>query len=208
MDELLSYSRRKLGSVVFSRGTVFPRNLTAARLISRRCTMRWQFEGGVYRDGHARAYTASIISLFVCTYNAHAHTYYIVVDPYHAARLQGWRLLDELAEICGDISRAGGLQGNTVVLSETSFICQTKSQELTVWFCLSKQLGWGKLEFLSPSTERYLWLVTLWMPSDYLYLVKVLHRHLLSLPTSLRTTLQGQTTWKDGSQKTSNFVSL
>ena len=63
------------------------------------------------------------------------------------------------------------------VLSESSFICQIKGQELMVSFCLSKWLGWGKLEFLSPSTERYLRLMTLWTPSDYLYLIRVLHRH-------------------------------
>ena len=35
---------------------------------------RLDFKGGIYRDRHACAYTASIISLFVCTYNARAHT--------------------------------------------------------------------------------------------------------------------------------------
>ena len=40
---------------------------------------------------------------------------------------------------------------------------------------------------------------TLWIPPDYLYLVEVLHRHRLNLPLSLRTMLQGQTTWKEGS---------
>ena len=43
--------------------------------------MQQQFEGGVYRAGHAHAYTASIISLFVCTYDVRAHTYMYVVDP-------------------------------------------------------------------------------------------------------------------------------
>ena len=38
------------------------------------------FEGGVYSDQHAHMYTASIISLFVCTYNARVHMH-IVVDP-------------------------------------------------------------------------------------------------------------------------------
>ena len=44
-------------------------------------TIRGQldFEGGVYR-GHAHIYTVSIINLFICTYNAHAHMH-IVVDP-------------------------------------------------------------------------------------------------------------------------------
>ena len=35
--------------------------------------------------------------------------------------------------------------------------------------------------YLSPSTVRYLRLVASWTPSDYLYLVEVLHRHLLNL---------------------------
>ena len=56
-------------------------------LISRCCT-----EGGVYRDQHARAYTASII----------AYSYAQIMrmrirrslsTPYHAARFRGWRLL-------------------------------------------------------------------------------------------------------------------
>ena len=38
------------------------------------------FKGGVYRDQHACTYTASIMNLFVCMYNARAHTY-TVVDP-------------------------------------------------------------------------------------------------------------------------------
>ena len=66
--------------------TIFPRNLAAARFnfkaLYHAATIRGRldFEGGVYRDRHAHAYTASVISLFVCTYNARAHTY-IVVDP-------------------------------------------------------------------------------------------------------------------------------
>ena len=48
-----------------------------------------RFWGGIYRDRHARTYVASIISLFVCTYNALSHMY-IAVDP----------------SPCGEISRA------------------------------------------------------------------------------------------------------
>ena len=65
--------------------TIFPRNLAAARFYFKAqfgvATIRGRldFEGGVYRDRHACAHTASIISLFVCTYNARAHTY-IAVD--------------------------------------------------------------------------------------------------------------------------------
>ena len=62
--------------------------------ISRCCTMRWQFESSIYRDRHARAYTASIVSLFVYTYNVRARTY-IVVNPVPY----------------GNISRAMGFQG-------------------------------------------------------------------------------------------------
>ena len=53
--------------------TVFPRNLAAARFYFKApfgaATIRGQldFEGGVYRDRYARTYTASIISLVVCT---------------------------------------------------------------------------------------------------------------------------------------------
>ena len=42
--------------------------------------MQRLFEGGIYRDWRARAHTTSIISLFVCIYNACAHTHN-VVDP-------------------------------------------------------------------------------------------------------------------------------
>ena len=38
-----------------------------------------------------RAYTPSVISLFVCTYNARAHT--DILTLYHAARFRGRRLL-------------------------------------------------------------------------------------------------------------------
>ena len=77
------------------RYTVFPRNLAAARFYFKAqfgaATIRGRldFEGGVYRDRHACAHTTSIISLFVCTYNVHAHMY-IAVDPLP----------------CGEISRA------------------------------------------------------------------------------------------------------
>ena len=48
--------------------------------ISKPCLMRWQFEGGVHRDQHACVYSASIMSLFVCIYNACVQMY-IIVDP-------------------------------------------------------------------------------------------------------------------------------
>ena len=40
--------------------------------------MQRQFEGGIYRDLHARAYAASIMSLFVLN-NVQVHMY-IVID--------------------------------------------------------------------------------------------------------------------------------
>ena len=103
-------------------------------------------------------------------------------------------------ELFTEKTRVTGVLERSFILSEASIVCQTKSQELTVWFCSSKWLAQGKLEFLSPSTEGYLQLATLWMSSDYLYLVEVLHKHLLNLWTSLTTILQGQTTWKDSSK--------
>ena len=39
-----------------------------------------QLEGSIYRNQYTCAYKASIMSLFVCMYNARAHTY-IVIDP-------------------------------------------------------------------------------------------------------------------------------
>ena len=83
--------------------------------------------------------------------------------------------------------------------SQREFVCRSGSE-----FEVSQK-------FLSPSTVRYLRLSASWTPSDYLYLVEVLHRHLLNLQTSLRTVLYSQTTWKDGSLslvKMSNFVFL
>ena len=75
--------------------TVFPRNLAAVRFnfktLYHAVTIRgWlDFEGGVYRDQHAHTYTASVINLFICTYNACAHT--LLSTLYHAARFQGQR---------------------------------------------------------------------------------------------------------------------
>ena len=76
--------------------------------------------------------------------------------------------------------RVSGVLERSFILSEASFVYLT-----------SKRLARGKLEFLSPSTKRYLQLATLWTPLDYLYLVEVLHKHLINLRTLLRMTLQG-----------------
>ena len=73
---------------------------------------RLDFEGNVYRDWHTCTYTASIMSIFVCTYNVHAHTH-IVVDLVpcgeilravfigmgwmkYVARFQRWRDFEEI----------------------------------------------------------------------------------------------------------------
>ena len=74
--------------VCVSTCTVFPRNLAAVRVYFKAffdvATIRgWlDFEGSVYRDQHACACTASVMSLIVCTYmsNVYAHTY-TVGDP-------------------------------------------------------------------------------------------------------------------------------
>ena len=52
-------------------------------LISRRCTMQRQFEGGVYRDRNVRAYTASII-MYACI--MHVRICRSLSTPFHAAR--------------------------------------------------------------------------------------------------------------------------
>ena len=78
---------------------------------------RLDFEGGIYRDRHARVYTASIISLFVC-----ACAYGYCCRPLTMRRdFEGGVYWDELADRCGEISRAAGFRGavrfrgNTVI---------------------------------------------------------------------------------------------
>ena len=90
-------------------------------------------------------------------------------------------------------TRASSVLEISFGLSEASFVCQPKSQELTTRVCSSKRLVEVSQKFLSPSTVRYLRLAASWTPSDYLYLVEVLYRHLLNLRTSLRTVLYSQT---------------
>ena len=61
---------------------------------------RLDFEGGVYRDQHTRAYTPSIISLFVSMYNACAHTY-IAGDPLSCSEISHTLLsVHVMATIC------------------------------------------------------------------------------------------------------------
>ena len=92
--------------------SVFPRNLTVARfyfqaLFGAAIIRGWlDFEGSVYGNRHVRAHTASIISLFVCTYNACAYTCKSCWPFTMQRDFEGGIYWDELAETCGDISRA------------------------------------------------------------------------------------------------------
>ena len=68
--------------------TTFPRNLADfnSKALYHAATIRgWlDFEGGVYRDQHARTYTGSIISLFV--YARIMRMCILLSSPYHAVR--------------------------------------------------------------------------------------------------------------------------
>ena len=79
------------------------------------------------------------------------------------------------------------------VMSRATKVCQTRSQVLCDVVLFTGRLVQGKNEILSPSAKRLLRLLTLWTPSDYPYLVEVLHRCPFSCRTSPKTTLQGQT---------------
>ena len=85
------------------------------------------------------------------------------------------------------------------ILSEASFVCLSNqkpgAQDTSLFVEVASLRYVGN--FVS-STDRYLWLLSLWMLSDYLYFVEVLHGHLLNFWTSLRTMLQSQTTRKEG----------
>ena len=96
--------------------TVFPRNLAAARFYFKAqfgaATIRGRpdFEGGVYRDRRARAYTTSIIILFVhvkcaCAYGNSCRPLTMRRD------FEGGVYWDVLADRCVDISRAAGFRG-------------------------------------------------------------------------------------------------
>ena len=93
--------------------TVFPRNLAATRFYFKAlfgaaiCPRQLDFEGGAYRDWPARTHEVSVIILFICTYNVHAHTCnscqsftvqwdfegstYGMSWQEHAATFRGWR---------------------------------------------------------------------------------------------------------------------
>ena len=101
--------------------TVFPRNLAAARFYFKApfgaATIRGRldFEGGVYRDQYARTYTASIISLRSCMHVKCPCAYGNCCRSLTMWRdFEGSVYWDELADRCGDNSRAAGFQGNTV----------------------------------------------------------------------------------------------
>ena len=92
-------------------------------------------------------------------------------------------------ELSSDSQRKPGLvvflRYRSVCLKLRLFANPKVSRELTTRVCSSKRLVEVSQKFLSPSTVRYLRLAASWTPSDYLYLVEVLHRHLLNLRTSL-----------------------
>ena len=107
IDGFVPVFRQKSSSLI----TVFPRNVAAVRFyfkaLYHAAIIQGQldFEGGIYGDQYARAYTASIISLFVCTYNARVHAD-IVIDPVPCGEISRAAFIGMLlAEICGDILR-------------------------------------------------------------------------------------------------------
>ena len=79
------------------------------------------------------------------------------------------------------------------VMSRTTKFVKHEARCFATWFCSPRRLVQSKNEILSPSAKRLLRLLTLWTPSDYPYLVEVLHRRPFSRRTSPKTTLQGQT---------------
>ena len=71
--------------------------------ISRPRFVQRQFKCGVYRDQYARAYTASIISLFVWTYNTRARILYCCRLSTMWRDFEGGVYWDELAETCSEV---------------------------------------------------------------------------------------------------------
>ena len=118
--------------------TVFPQNLTTARFYFKaQCgtvTIRgWlDFEGGVYRDRHACSYTASVISLVVCTYNACAYMYmyyswrsFTMWWDFEGGRLLGWVCRNTWRHFEGKISRCGEISrkyGMSVIVVHTKIV--------------------------------------------------------------------------------------
>ena len=106
-----------------SRCTVFPRNLAAAVFYfqgsiwcgdnsrAARFRGRLDFEGGVYRDQHACAYTASI-NKPICMHVKCTCAYRYCCRPLTMQRdFEGGVYWDKLADRCGEISRAAGFRG-------------------------------------------------------------------------------------------------
>ena len=99
--------------------TVFPRNLATAGFYFKApfgaATIRGRldFEGGVYRDRHAHAYTASINKpICNCMHVKRTCAYRYCCRPLTMRRdFEGGVYWDELADRCGDISRVAGFRG-------------------------------------------------------------------------------------------------
>ena len=115
--------------------TIFPQNLAAAEFYFKApfgvATIRGRldFEGGVYRDRCACAYTASI-NKPICMHVKCACTYRYYCQALTMRRdFEGGVCWDKLADRCSDISRAAGsrgvarFRGNTVYATE----CQCRN---------------------------------------------------------------------------------
>ena len=121
--------------------------------ISRPSLARRQFEGGVYRDWHARICMASIISLSVHTYNARSHTYYNWRSFIMRQDFEGGIYWDEFAETCGGISRYGEISRKygTLKLDHSCWLQVIYKDFATVvvylaeWICIAMPCGALKL---------------------------------------------------------------
>ena len=111
--------------------TVFPRNLAVARFYFKApfgaATIRGRldFEGGVYRDRYPR-HVHSFNNKPSCMHVKCPCAYGNFYRPLTMRRdFEGGVYWDEMADRCGDISRAAGFRGNTVNLTEDAIDCQT-----------------------------------------------------------------------------------
>ena len=108
--------------------TIFPQNLAAARFYFKAqfgAATIWgwlDFEGGIYWDWHACAYTASIVSLFICMYNERVHTYLCLAILYHAARFWGPCLLERVHRNMQQHFEGGGILMCSEILGNTVLI--------------------------------------------------------------------------------------
>ena len=80
------------------------------------------------------------------------------------------------------------------VISRATKVCQIRSQVLCDVVLFTQAASSMIL-----SVKRLLRLLTLWTMSDHPYLVEVLHRRPFNRRTSLKTMLQSQTAWYEGS---------